>query len=132
MVQLGIKENQGFGNKAETQYILGNEPNLLPYLEPAEAGIRMTFLVTDLIVPLTVPLLPNPQWKTTVEKETGKPQKLEVQKKRNCGHPTEYVLMGDEQPQGAKLAAQQFLQVCVTAEVQKTNSRKSRLSFACL
>lgn len=71
------------------------------------------------MLPLTVPLLPNPQWKTTVEQQTENPPKLEVQKKRNCGHPTEYVLMRDEQPQGAQLDAQQFLQVCVTAQVQR-------------
>lgn len=38
-----IKENQGISKIAETQLMLGNEPNLFPYLGTVQVVIRMTF-----------------------------------------------------------------------------------------
>lgn len=58
-------------------------------------------------------------------KQTNKQNKQTNNKvQKNCGHPSKYVFMGNEQLQGAQLAAQQFLQVHVIAQVHRQTPKR--------
>lgn len=123
------KESQGLSNQAETLHIPRNVPHLSSLVLPGTwRGWDQRDIPDSSFNGSSFAKSQEEDWSGRVEwKKAPKPVSPE-EKELWLSH--WYILMGDEQPLGAKLAAQPFLQVCVSAQVQRQRPERGD-SFAC-